>query len=69
MAAAARQQTGIRFPCGHVAGPRAVARRARSTPTAVWVPCGRCNVIALAVSAAARPRGRALRQSRAKEIR
>ena len=59
IAAAARQQTGIRFPCGHVAGPRAVARRARSTPTAVWVPCRRCNVIALAIGAAARPTRRA----------
>ena len=52
-ATATRQQTGVRFPCGHVVGPRTVARRARSTPAAVWVACGRCNVIALAVSAAA----------------
>ncbi len=54
-APAARPQPGIRFPCGHVVGPRTVTRRARSTPTAVWVPCRRCNVIALAVSAAPRP--------------
>ena len=62
MAAAApatRPQPGIRFPCGHVVRPRTVARRARSRPTAVWVACGRCNVIALAVSAAARQRRRA----------
>jgi len=58
-ATATRQQTGVRFPCGHVVGPRTVARRARSRPTAVWVACGRCNVIALAVSAAARQRHRA----------
>jgi hypothetical protein len=50
-ASATRRQPGIRFPCGHVVGPRAVARRVRSTATAVWVPCRRCNVIALAVSA------------------
>ena len=59
IAAAARQQTGIRFPCGHVVGPRAVARRVRSTPTAVWVPCRRCNVIALAVNAAVKTARRA----------
>lgn len=55
IAAPPRQQPGIRFPCGHVVGPRTVARRVRSTPTAVWVPCRRCNVIALAVSAVPRP--------------
>ena len=54
-ASATRPQPSIRFPCGHVVGPRTVARRARSTPTAVWVPCRRCNVIALAVSAVPRP--------------
>jgi len=59
IAAAPRQQTGIRFPCGHVVGPRAVGRRVRSTPTAVWIACRRCNVIALAVGEPARPARRA----------
>jgi len=41
------RQTGLRFPCGHVAGAKVVNRRMRSTPTAVWVPCPRCNLVAL----------------------
>ena len=46
---ASRQQVGLKFPCGHVAGDRAVAGRTRATATAVWVACPRCNVIALVI--------------------
>ncbi len=49
---AGRQRAGLRFPCGHVAGDRAVTGRTRSTATAVWVACPRCNVIALVVGRA-----------------
>jgi hypothetical protein len=52
-ATATRRQPGLRFPCGHVAGPRAVARRLRSTPTAAWIARRRCNVIAIVIGAAA----------------
>lgn len=57
-AAARRQEPGLKFPCGHVAGQRAVAGRTRSTATAIWVACRRCNVVALVVRPAAAPRRR-----------
>lgn len=59
IAAATRQPTGIRFPCGHVVGARAVTRRVRSTPRAVWIACRRCNVIALAIGATTKSERRA----------
>src|SRR5436309_718214 len=41
------RQTSLKFPCGHIAGEKAVARRARSTVGATWVACRRCNLVAL----------------------
>jgi hypothetical protein len=50
--------TKLRFPCGHLDGQRNAEQRTRATATAVWVPCGKCNIIAVAVRRVARPRAR-----------
>jgi hypothetical protein len=42
---------GLRFPCGHTADEAGVARRLRTRPRALWVPCPHCNVVALLVAA------------------
>jgi hypothetical protein len=39
----------LKFPCGHIEPEQAVARRSRSSATAMWVRCLKCNVIALVV--------------------
>ena len=53
-AATARRAGGrppaLKFPCGHVQSARAVGRRTRATAHAMWVPCQRCNLIALVVA-------------------
>jgi hypothetical protein len=40
----------LRFPCGHTDGEAGVAWRLRTRPRALWVPCSRCNVVALIVA-------------------
>ena len=42
----------LRFPCGHVEPEDVTERRMRLRGRVVWVACRRCNVIAVAVSAA-----------------
>ncbi len=42
-------QRRLRFPCGHTDGETAVAGRLRERPTALWVRCPECNVIAVTV--------------------
>ncbi|HUF92579.1 MAG TPA: hypothetical protein VMR23_09405 [Candidatus Limnocylindria bacterium] len=42
----------LKFPCGHVQSAQAVGRRTRTTARAAWVPCRRCNLIALVVAPA-----------------
>jgi len=50
----------MRFPCGHSEPEASVAGRVRrAAGRAVWVVCGRCNVIALACAPAGGPGRRA----------
>lgn len=43
----------LQFPCGHVEPEREVERRTHLRAAALWVQCGKCNLIALMVGDAA----------------
>ena len=49
----------MRFPCGHSEPDASAGRRVRAAGgRAVWIPCRKCNVIALVCGPAIGPRRR-----------